>query len=414
MPLPPLRRGFSLTLLLALLLSGCAQPVMWPVSTTPTVSARSAEAADLVNLVDQLATEYGLVQDLGRLVSVQPVDDPDSDRPLFVAHTHGFPPNVPSFRQKVSIHAFLPAGWKTLGRVELECADYLNESSVKQVKIEPVNVWLTITGGAGAHSGCLELLRWDGEELTVIISSFSSSPDAGWLTDLNEDGRLDLLLNNSDPYIFCYACGVRKYGARLYQWDGNSFVEVRQTPAAEDLPSELRAFNDRAAELAGASLFADALEQIEQAEAIAPENTTIAWNAIWIRHHLEASRAEASSSSYPLLSHIFAGDWDLSFEILWSMGPSSLFSETPIPASSEALGFEEEVGQLLVQYGNGALLVQPDRADIHALSAWGRFLLDRDDPAVLSGLEKSAELAPRDSRFVELAAAYRDWQGGGN
>jgi len=112
-----------LTLLLALLLSGCAPPVTWPVSETPTISVPSAEAADLVNLVDQLAAEYGLVQDLGRLVSVQPVDDPGSDRPLFVAHTHGFPPNVPSFRQTVSIHAVLPAGWQTLGRVELECAE---------------------------------------------------------------------------------------------------------------------------------------------------------------------------------------------------------------------------------------------------------------------------------------------------
>lgn len=96
------------------------------------------------------------------------------------------------------------------------------------------------------------------------------------------------------------------------------------------------------------------------------------------------------------------------------MGPSSLFSETPIPDSSEAFGFEQEVGQLLVQYGNSALLVQPDRADIHALGAWGRFLLDRDDPAVLSGLERSAKLARGDSRFVELAAALRDWQRGGN
>lgn len=407
MPLPPLRRVFSLTLLLTLLLSGCAQPVMWPVSATPTVSVRSEEAADLVVLANQLATEYGLVQDLGPLVFVQPVEDPGGDGPLFVAHTHGFPPDDPSFRQKVSIHAFLPEGWQTLGRVELECAEYLNEFSVEQVEIEPVNVWLTVTGGVGAHSGCLELLRWDGEEFIVIISGFSSSPDSGWLTDLNEDGKLDLLLNNSDPYIFCYACGVRQYWAQLYYWDGQTLMEVTPTPLAEDQPEELRAFNDRAAALAAASLFADAWEQIEQAEAIAPEDATVAWNAIWIRHHLEASREEASSSSYPLLNHVFAGDWEEAFDSLWEVGLPILFSGEPIPSDSTASGFEHRVGVLLAQFADTVLALQPERAAVHALGAWGRFLIDPDDPAVQSGLQRAAELATADDRYEELVNVFK-------
>ena len=407
MPLPPLRRVSSLALLLSLFLSGCAQTVMWPVSATPTVTVRSEEAADLVVLANQLATEYGLVQDLGPLVFVQPVENLGGDGPLYVAHTHGFPPDDPSFRQKVSIHAALPDGWRTLGRVELECAEYLNEFSVEQVDIEPVNVWLTVTGGVGAHSGCLELLRWDGEEFTVIISGFSSSPDSGWLTDLNNDGRLDLLLNNSDPYIFCYACGVRQYWAQLYYWDGQTLMEVTPTPLAEDQPEELRAFNDSAAALAAASLFADALKQIEQAEAIAPENATVAWNAIWIRHHLEASREEASSSSYPLLNHVFSGDWEEAFDSLWGVGPPTLFSGEPIPSESAASGFEHRVGVLLAQYADTALALQPERAAVHALGAWGRFLIDPDDPAVQSGLQRSAELATADDRYEELVNVFK-------
>ncbi len=406
MPLPPLRRVFSLPLLLTLLLSGCAQPVTLPVSATPTVSVRSAGAAELEILANQLAIEYGLVQDLGPLVSVQPVEDGGGDGTLFVAHTYGFPPDDPSYRQKVSIHAALPEGWKTLGRVELECAEYLNEFSVEQAEIDPVDVWLTVSGGVGAHSGCLELLRWDGEELTVIISGFSSSPDAGSLVDLNEDGRLDLLLNNSDPYIFCYACGVRQYWAQLFYWDGQTLMEVTPTPLAEDQPEELRAYNDRAAALAAASLFADALEQIEQAEAIAPENAAVAWNAIWIRHHLEASREEASSSSYPLLNHVFAGDWDEAFDILWEFGLPTLVSDEPIPRDSAASGFENIVGVLLAQYADTALALRPERAAAHALGAWGRYLIDPDDPAVQSGLQRAAELAMADDRYEELASAF--------
>ncbi len=412
MPGPPLRRVFSLALALALLFSGCAQPVMWPVSATPAVSGRSPEAAELEELANQLAAEYGLVQDLGPLVTVQPVANTGGEEALFVAHTYGFPPDDPSFRQKVSIHAALPEGWKTLGRVDLECAEYLNEFSVEQVNIDPANVWLTVTGGVGAHSGCLELLRWDSEKLSVIISGFSSSPDAGSLTDLNEDGRLDLLLNNSDPYIFCYACGVRQYWAQLYYWDGKSLMEVTPTPLAEDLPTELRAFNDRAAELAAASLFADALEQIEEAEAIAPENAIVAWNAIWIRHHLTASREEASASTYPLLNHVFAGDWEEAFASLWEVGPLTLVSDEPIPPNSAASGFEHRVGVLLAQYADTAMALQPERAAVHALGAWGRFLINPDDPAVRSGLRRAAELATADERFEKLAKAFEDGASG--
>ena len=408
MPNSPLRRVFSLALSLALLLSGCAQPAVWPVSATPAASGRSTEAAGLVELANQLAAEYGLVQDLGPLVTVQPVANAGGEEALFVAHTYGFPPDDSSFRQKVSIHAALPEGWKALGLVDLECAEYLDEFSVEQVDIDPDNVWLTVTGGVGAHSGCLELLRWDGEELSVIISGFSSSPDAGSLTDLNEDGRLDLLLNNSDPYIFCYACGVRQYWAQLYYWDGNSLLEVTPTPLGEDLPAELRAFNDRAAELAAANLFADALEQIEQAEAIAPDNATVAWNAIWIRHHLEASRHEASVSSYPLLNHVFAGDWERAFSSLWAVGLPTLVSDEPISSDSVAAGFEHRVGVLLAQFADTALALQPERAAAHALGAWGRFLMNPDDPAVGRGLQLAAELAAADDRFEELARAFED------
>ena len=406
MPLLSLRRVFSLPLLLIFALGGCAQPVMWPVSATPEVPLWSADEADLEILANQLATEYGLVQDAGPLVTVQPIEESGGDGTLLVAHTHGFPPDDPSYRQKVSIHSASPEGWKTLGRVELECAEYLNDFSVEQADIDPVDVWLTVIGGVGAHSGCLELLRWDGEELTVIISGFSSSSDAGSLVDLNEDGRLDLLLNNSDPYIFCYACGVRQYWAQLFYWDGQTLMEVTPTPLAEDQPEELRALNDRAAALAAASLYSDALEQIEQAEAIAPDNVTVAWNAIWIRHHLEASRKEASSSSYPLLGHVFAGDWEEAFETLWTVGLPTLVSEDPIPRDSAASGFENVVGVLLAQYADTALALRPERAAAHALGAWGRFLINPDDPAVQSGLGRAAELATADDRYEKLAGAF--------
>ena len=42
---------------------------------------------------------------------------------------------------------------RSWNRVELECAEHLNEFSVEQVNIDPADVWLTVEGGVGAHSG---------------------------------------------------------------------------------------------------------------------------------------------------------------------------------------------------------------------------------------------------------------------
>ena len=247
-----------------------------------------------------------------------------------------------------------------------------------------------------------------------MISSFNSIPDAGSVTDLNGDGQMDLLLNNSDPYIFCYACGLQLYLARFFHWDGERLAEAAPRLLPDDRPLHLRAINSHALALADAGLYADALDEIERAAIAAPSDPSVNWNALWIRHHLEVSRQLALVSPFPLLSHVFAGDWDFSFEVLWSMDPTTLFSKTPIPAGSAANGFEQTVGHLLIQYGNSALIVQPERADIHALVAWGRFLLNGYDAEVLSGLEKAAELAPGDPRYTELANAFRKWVRVGN
>lgn len=390
---------------LIVLLAACAQPAMFPVAPTPTADTRTTEAPNVNELTDQLAAEYGLAQGQARGVTVKRIETA-GEQPLFAAYTHSFPPNDPTFKHKVSLHAAGPDGWSELGRVEMECGLYREETALEQVQLGSSNVWLTIQGIVGNHGGCFDLLRWDGQNLTIVISGISSSPGAGSVTDLNGDGQLDLLLDNSDPYIFCYACGVKQYWAQIFYWDGEALVEVTPTPLSDDHPAELRALNDRAVELAEASLFADALAQVERAEAMDPENAAVVWNAVWIRHHLEASRLAAATSPFPPLSHVFAGDWETAFDSLWAIGLTTFASGAPIPDSSAAFGFEQIVGELLAQYADTALILQPERAAVHALGAWGRFLVDRNDPAVQAGFRRAGELAQEDSRYSEVAAVF--------
>ncbi len=401
----PLISLYLLSFSFAFIAGACVQSEFLPLPPTPTPAASTLEAPDLSELTDQLAAEYGLAQDIAGSVVAKRIEAA-GDKPLYVAFTVAYPPDDSSFKHKVSIHTPGPKGWSELNRVELECVSYLTESSLNQVDFGQTEVWLTVQGLAGAHSGCFELLRWNGESLATVISGFSSSPDAGYMTDLNDDGQLDLLLDNSDPYIFCYACGVRQYWAQLFYWDGKALVEVTPTLLSDEHPAELRALNDRAIELAEASLFADALSQIEEAERTAPEDATVVWNAVWIRHHLEASRLAAATSPFPLLGDVFAGDWETAFDSLWTIGLPTFSSSVPIPNESAASGFEQIVGELLAQYADTAMALQPERAAIHALSAWGRFLLNPNDPAVQADFRRAAELSQDDSRFSEIVAAF--------
>ena len=415
MQIPNPRRAGLLAVAFAFLLTGCVQPIMLPITPTPAVPTRavptpeaatiSAATPDVEALTDRLAAEYGMVEDPARNVAAKQIEA-EAEQPLFVAYTYGPPPDDSSFMHKVSIHAAGPDGWSESGRVELECVNYMEESSLEQVAFEPSNVWLTVQGGAGAHGGCFELLRWDGQSLTVVISGFNSSPNAGSVADLDGDGQLDLVLNNSDQYIFCYACGMQLYGALIFRWDGQDLVEVSPAPLSGDQPAALRALNDHAVELAAAGLFADALAKFEEAEALAPEDPTVRWNAVWVRNYLEESRQLVSTSPFPLLNHAFAGDWEAAFDALWTIGLPALSGDAPIPSDSAAFGFEERVGNLLASYADTALALQPERAALHALGAWGRYLLNSDDPAVHRGFRRAAEVAGEDSRYNEIVTAF--------
>src|SRR5207244_4359732 len=94
------------------------------------------------------------------------------------------------------------------------------QPDVFQVELDPKNIWLEAQGGAGAHSGCYDLLRFDGKQLHSEISSCSSSPGDSRLEDLNGDGTPEVVLDATDYYVFCYACGVRKINYTVMRWDG--------------------------------------------------------------------------------------------------------------------------------------------------------------------------------------------------
>jgi hypothetical protein len=379
-----------------------------------------------------LARTLDGVRDSYLAVRILPLKPP-AGGPLWAVHSVGmrvFGPNgaVDHF---VALYGRDGAAWRPVGRVDLGTVDYLDEAGVTQASVEPGHVWLAVDGGAGAHAGTFHLLSFDGKALKVEVAHGNPSPGAGELRDLLGDGEVEVVLNESDPYVFCYACGVRLNDYRVLRWDGSALVEQtleQLADAAPVSPTERRA-NDRAVELARAGLYRDALAAIGGATSGHP---TVAWNHALI--DLVGRGRAAGAEGYPLLGNLFYGDYGAAVAPMRGFGPADLFGATsPLVAGTSAQDWGEQLVDRVVETTTRALGARPDLAEAYFLRGWARTLppsaggagspgtpsssnnppagraadaasrtapTPPPDPDALADLARAAQLAPGDPLFV--------------
>jgi hypothetical protein len=275
------------------------------------------------------------------------------------------------------------------------------------VNVEPSLIWLQIEGGAGAHSGTYHLLTFDDQVLKVEVANFTPSPGGNRVEDLDGDGVLEVLLDATDPYVFCYACGVRLVNFVVLRWDGSQMVEVPFTPLPESAPADLRDLNNRAVELAQAGLWKGALSTIEQALALDAQDETVAWNAALIRLTAEARRPpyDYESRGYPLLDRIFYGDYAAALDVVRDYSVEELFSQpSPLVTGTIAEGWEDALGQHIQDSATLALQVQPDLTAAWFLRGWATHLVNPGSPEALADIERAAELDPNEPLFTQSVA----------
>jgi hypothetical protein len=317
------------------------------------------------------------------------------------------------------------AGWRELARVDLDeppaedvllvepLPDYIDPSGVQQVAIEPSHVWLTVDGGAGAHSGTFQLLSFDGQALNLELASSAASPGAGFVADVNQDGQNDVVFNATDPYIFCYACGVRHPYFQVHTWLGDGLAQVelsalmmgqRGTP-----PDEA---NSAAVALAQAGLWHDALMKIDEAVALAGDDDpptpagSLRWNQALIRLNHDAHVQAVQDSAYPLLSLVFYGDYAAAVDLMRPYSVEQIFSAaTPLVVGTAAEGWQPELSGYLLSSADAALAVQPELAPAWFIRAWAHYLDNPASPQVAASLARAAELAPDDALFAQAVAA---------
>ena len=335
-------------------------------------------------------------------ISVISLTNTAGDRPLWAAFSYGMRSFDPLQNHFVAIYSRDESGWLELDRQELGDVDYLDPAAVEQVQLAPEYVWLQAPGAVGAHGGTFDLLQFDGQNLSVAVSGTSASGGGNRLQDLNGDGMPEVLLDATDYYVFCFACGARFIQYQVYRWDGSRLNPLDLALLPETAPARLREQNNRAVALAQARLLQQARDQIEQAQALDGQDSTVAWNAALINLLWQEQQEQAQQGPYPLLESVFYGNYDHALQVMRAYSPEEIFSQpTPLIAGTVAEGWQESVSDWLLDLAGRAIKVEPELAPAYFLRGWGRFLADPNSPEVLADVQRAAELAPGDSLFSQ-------------
>lgn len=337
----------------------------------------------------------------------------NDDRELWLAHTLGIRNFDPLQNHVLAIYEKAGESWKEVTRLELAMRDnpedpgvspdYLGEGGVTQIQVEPSHTWIQVEGGAGAHSGVYGLFSFDGTAFKEEISSFSSSPGVGHTEDLNNDGVAEVLLDASDPYVFCYACGVRLVNWAIERWDGTQMISVTLSSLSDSAPAEVSTFNQNLIDLAHAGLWKDVLATLDTSATFSYTEPALEWNLIYARVNGEARRDAATNQpAYPLLTQLFYGDYDAVLKILQETGAEGLFSQqSPLLIGTPAEGWVPTLADWIVNTVDPALALKPDLATAHFLRGWAAYLREFDPAAALADVQKAAELAPDEALFSQ-------------
>ncbi|HLF26633.1 MAG TPA: hypothetical protein VJG32_09870 [Anaerolineae bacterium] len=312
----------------------------------------------------------------------------------------------------VAIYTRAGGNWQELAHLDLQTLpDYVDENGPQQAQLDPARIWIEVPGGAGAHSGVYELLSFDGAALRTEAVGFAASPGAGNLQDLNGDGMPEVVLNESDAYVFCYACGVRKIAFGVLRWDsqGQRMVEVTLQPMTTDVPARPRI--NRAIELVQAGLWKDALVQAEEAYGLVQLNPQMAeaeiavWDYALIKLHADALAEHAATGPYPLLGNVFYGDYPAAANVMRAYSPEQLFTlASPLIAGAVAETWIPGLTYYITSSVNSALTVQADLAPAYFLRGWAEYLDNPANPQARSDVNQAATLAPADTLFANSAA----------
>jgi hypothetical protein len=325
---------------------------------------------------------------------------------IYGAHSTGMRAFDPQQNHFVGVYQQEGGGWKELARAEVEEPDLVDSGMSRTVEIEQGTTLIELVGGAGAHGGTFHVFQYGGGKLEELVSHSNSIPGAGELRDINGDNTPEAVLDESDAYVFCYACGVRLINFSVERWDGTTMVPVTLTTQISGIPAGASEANTRAITLARGELWKDAAEAIGEAKRLAPNNEDLAWNVALIELTANARRDHIVDSPYPLMARIFYGDYEAAVAGIRDFSPEELFHpQSPLIKGTAAEGQEESLYGHIERTTTAAIGADPNRAGAHFFRGWARWRQDPKSTEAVADLKRAQELAPNEDLF-EFVAAY--------
>jgi hypothetical protein len=366
---------------------------------------------DLDTLRAQAATDFDVIvgEDVDAIDVVRVLS---ADRPLWAAFSTGFHSWDPPRGHFVALYEWSGSGWVNLGQIDLSDGGMVADevvyspdynSAVTQAYLNREDVWLLVSGGVGAHGGLLVLLRHTGDALVPVATHFNSSPGAGFVEDVTGDGLHELVLDQTEAYIFCYACGVRLADYELRYWDGTALVSHLPEAVTEGgISAENREAINQALLYARAGLWSDVANTLYGVDggSNAAARRTLAWLRL-----TEAGRAlYGYESPYPLLSRLFYGDYPGATFSFYEMTPQQILD----PAGPWLVGTVGEIWMdpwlpEIVAISDRALALQPDNAGAWFLRGWAKYVLNSADASARADIAQAAALNPANVIYTPVA-----------
>src|SRR5690606_12319367 len=124
----------------------------------------------------------------------------------------------------------------------------------------------------------------------------------------------EIVLNATDPYVYCYACGVRAWNEVIYRWAGDDLVEVRLGGVSHPDP-RVAALTDSAASFARADLWRRALDAATEALALAPDHPEVWWQHTLISRVAASRLDDAGAEQQPFMTYVLAGEYERAVDL---------------------------------------------------------------------------------------------------
>ena len=324
-------------------------------------------------------------------------------RPLFAAFTEGlrdFSANQTHFAAIYTPNG--PNSFQELSRVSLPDSDFIDPDGVTQVQIDPKLIWLQVESGAGANSGCFDILSFDGTSLQDQAHQCLADPNRSRLEDVIGSGMQQVVLDQSDNLIFCHACGISKFKFSVLSWNGSSMVPVDLATLPASAGADLSRLTSRAVQLAQAGLWQEAQATIGQAQVLDGQDPTVKQDAGLIDLYANAFGQQASGGPYPLLDNVFFGDYPAALNAMRQLSPAEIFSQqTPLIVGTVAQGFESSLEQNLATSTTQAIQAEPSLAAAYYIRGWAEFLANPNSSDALTDVQGAAQLDPNEPLYAE-------------